>query len=212
MKKIDDYIPSHLKDSIDINAKIQMLIEEFDKAAAKADIVIQKNVIKNLGQLGVVKRDKVVPLLLSQLENDELASCVIEQLGLIGDTSVIPFLVPEVNNSRVDIRVAVAHTLGFLGADNLIPYITKLLNDIDEKVRSASATALSHFVDEKVVSILVKTAISDPSISVRANASSSLMTLVISSPPLGDELLEIFKKVKQEQSSQIFCNELEHVI
>jgi len=206
---LENHIPSHLKDIIDINVKIQMLMEDFDKAYTKSDIVAQKNAIKNLGQLGSVK---VVPLLLSQLENNELAATVIEQLGLIGDRSVVPFLIEGINSSRSDIRAAVACAFGFLGHDDIIPSICRLLRDSEETVRSSAVSALSHFANEQAVSILVKTAVSDPSISVRANASSSLMTLVIASPPLCDELLVIFEKVKKEQSSQIFCSEIESVI
>ncbi|MBI5574457.1 MAG: HEAT repeat domain-containing protein [Elusimicrobia bacterium] len=205
----ENHIPPHLKDIIDINVKIQMLMENFDNAYTKGDITAQKNVIKKLGQLGSVK---VIPLLLSQLENVEIAATVIEQLGLIGDRSVVPFLIEEINNSRTDIRAAVAQALAFLDSENVIPYLCKLLKDSNETVRSSAADAFSHFVSEQAVSVLVKTAISDPSVSVRAHATSSLMTIVVASPTLCDELLEIFEKVKSEQSSQIFCSELERVI
>jgi HEAT repeat protein len=116
----------------------------------------------------------------SQLEEAsppvEAARLVVRVLGLIGDLSACPALLPLLHHPHPELRIAAASALGRAGTLDAVDPLLAALGDPDWRVRARAAASLATFSDPRSVEPLGR-ALSDPGWWVRQNAAESLTEL-----------------------------------
>ncbi|MCF6157963.1 MAG: HEAT repeat domain-containing protein [wastewater metagenome] len=78
------------------------------------------------------------------LEDDdmEVRAAVVSSLGVLGDRTVVPELLPALHDKEMWVRLAAASAIGEIHDEAVIPELLRLLGDDDARVRESAALAL----------------------------------------------------------------------
>ncbi len=117
-------------------------------------IEMRKLAIIGLGKAGITKS---IPLLLSQLKNDdpEIQICAAYALAILGNRAGLKFALRDINSQDYRIQSMAVETIALLNASETIPGLLRIFENAELEVKLKVAWALSRLGEEKGLYMLV---------------------------------------------------------